>query len=272
MHYIQKVITEGPDTAQFTGYVIDNNHEMGSDRVRPAVLIFPGGGYEFISPREAEPVALKVLGMGYHAFILKYSVYPALYPTALRQAAQAILLIRHNAAAWHVDPDRIIVLGFSAGGHLAASLATMWSAPVLQDAASDPRLLRPSGLALAYSVLTAGQYTHQSSIDHLLGPEKHNPTLLHDVSPELHVTAETPPTFLWHTMADDLVPAENSLQFVQKLRSAGVPAELHLFPNGGHGLSLAADETRTPQGTEVDPQVAIWPTLFQNWVKENFSA
>ncbi|GEK06572.1 alpha/beta hydrolase [Schleiferilactobacillus harbinensis] len=270
MQYIEQIITEGTFTAHLTGYVIDNNDEMGRDRTRPAVLIIPGGGYEFVSEREAEPVALKMIGLGYHAFILRYAVYPALYPVALRQAAHALLLIRQNAQAWHIGLQPIIVLGFSAGGHLAASLATMYAEPVLADLSDDPQLMRPDGVALAYAVLTAGRYAHRGSIDHLLGDRDHDSQALAEVSPERHITPDTPPAFLWHTITDDLVPVENALQFTEKLHQNGVSAELHIYPRGGHGLSLGTAETAIPNGYGIEPEVASWPLLFDHWLQDTF--
>ena len=170
MQYIEQTIT-GIDgtTARFIGYVPDNFPEVVPDRTRPTVLIVPGGGYTMTSDREAEPIALQFLAADCNAFVLRYSCAPSVYPTALLEVAEAMRLILDNAEAWHVDPARIAVLGFSAGGHLAADFATSASDGVLRAHGYDPALLAPTALMLAYPVDTSGAYRHDGSFRALLG-------------------------------------------------------------------------------------------------------
>jgi acetyl esterase/lipase len=272
MQYIHQTITGADGTqAQFYGYVTDNSPEVDMQRRRPAVLVIPGGGYEMTSDREAEPIALKIVGAGYQAFILRYSVWPSLYPVSLLQAAQAMTIIREHAEQWHVDPAAITVAGFSAGGHLAGNLATTAGDGTLRDNGYDPDAVRPNGLMLAYPVLTSGEYAHRDSFNHLLGDQKDDAAMLEELSIEKHVDAKTPPTFIWHTVTDDIVPIENSLMMVEACHRAGIPIEAHLYPSGGHGLSLGTDETAW-QGTEgTEPCVQSWMGLFIDWIRRTFA-
>jgi Esterase/lipase len=267
MKYLQETLTTPlSKTATLTGYILDNSPEMDPNRRRPAVLILPGGGYEFLSDREAEPVAIQFAARGFQAFVLRYSVAPARFPVSLLELAQAMTTIRQHAAEWHVAPDQIVVQGFSAGGHLAASLAVFWHSELLQKYGFEPAAIQPNGLSLAYPVITSGEFTHEGSIKALLGDESNDPVKRALVSLENQVTAVTPPTFLWCTYTDGLVPMENSLLFAGALRKAEVSCELHIFPEGGHGLSLANAETQHVSGTGIQPQVAVWPDLFTAWM------
>ena len=232
-------------------YVLDGT------RTRDAVLICPGGGYRCISPREAEPVALQFNAAGYHAFVLRYSVDPRRHPQPLLDAARALALIRDRAEEWKLRPDRVAACGFSAGAHLAASLGVRWEECYVQE--------RPSALILCYPVISSGEFAHRGSFERLLGPEA-GPELRKRASLELRVDEKTPPTFLWHTFDDESVPLENSLLFAQALRSKGRPFELHVYPRGAHGLSLATPET-DEGGTPPDPHVATWMGLCLEWLR-----
>ncbi|KFJ07475.1 alpha/beta hydrolase [Bifidobacterium tsurumiense] len=273
MQYIERNITgiDGAE-ARFVGYIIDNSSEIDLQRRRPAVLVVPGGGYEMTSDREAEPIALQFLAAGYQAFVLRYSVWPSTYPTALIEAAVAMSLIRDNAEEWHVDPEAIVVCGFSAGGHLAANLATSAGDEDIRANGFDPDAVRPNGLMLAYPVITSGPLAHRGSFDHLLADAASNEDALHKLSIEEHVDSKTPPVFVWHTMPDDCVPVENTLMLVSACKKAGVSVEAHLFPEGGHGLSLGTQETAWG-GTEdnVVPTVQSWMNLAKDWIKRTFA-
>lgn len=272
MQYIHQTITADHGAkAQLYGYVIDNSPEVDMERTRPAVLVLPGGGYEMTSDREAEPIALSMVAAGYQAFVLRYSVWPEVYPTALLQTAEAMSIIRGHASQWHVNPDAVVVAGFSAGGHLAGTIATTSGDGALQSHGYNPDEVRPNGLMLAYPVLNSGVYAHRGSFDHLLGERKDDAALLEELSIERHVDAKTPPTFLWHTITDDVVPVENSLQMIQACHQAGIPVEAHLYPSGGHGLALGTKETAW-KGTEgIEQCVQSWPDLFTAWIRRNFS-
>ena len=235
------------------------------DQTRPAVIICPGGGYRMVSPREGEPIALKFVTQGMAAFVLDYAVAPVRFPHALLQLAEAVKLVRAHTAEWGLTPQRMIVAGFSAGGHLAASLACMAAEPVLTDAGYQPEVSRPDGLLLGYPVITGGQFAHRDSFDKLLGQGADAEVQ----SLENRVTAALPPTFIWTTADDNAVPAANTLMFATALQAAGVPYELHIFPHGHHGLSLATPEVNGGVGG-AEATVAIWPDLFATWVQQSW--
>jgi acetyl esterase/lipase len=230
---------------------------LDGERRRGAVAIFPGGGYAYTSPREAEPVALQFNAAGFHAFVIHYSVAPRRHPQPLLDASRALRVIRENASSWKVRPDMVAACGFSAGGHLAASLGVHWDAPYVDE--------RPDALILCYPVISAGKFAHRGSFENLLGPEP-GAEAERQASLEFRVDGRTPPSFLWHTYDDASVPVENSLLFARALREKGVPFELHVFPKGRHGLSLATEET--DDGTYgADPRVAAWMGLCVEWLK-----
>lgn len=235
-------------------------------RVRPAVLICPGGGYNHLSTREAEPIAIQFNAAGFHAFVLNYSVIPCDYPQPLLDLARSLCLIRNNAANWFVDPNKIAICGFSAGGHLTASLGVHWNKPWLQESTGiSPELTKPNALILSYPVITAGEFAHHGSFQQLLGTEI-DQKLLNEVSIEHQVGPQMPPTFIWHTCTDRSVPVENSLILAQRLREAGQNFELHIYPEGPHGLALA-----TPETEKVQPGVESWLSLCLNWLNRTFA-
>lgn len=265
--------------AKLTIYIQEDSPEIGiSDR--PLVLVCPGGAYAFTSDREADPLAIQFLAMGYHAAVLRYSVAPAVFPTALSELAYSVGLIREHAAEWHVDPGQIIVLGCSAGGHLAASLSVFWNREFLARALGkeqgDSRSWRPDGMILCYPVITSGEFAHRGSFDNLMGSQEKeigemlSVPALEGLSLENQVSADTPPAFLWHTYTDDAVPVENSLMFVNALRRAGVSAELHIYPCGGHGLALANRQTQGMGGTAVQEECTSWVGLVHTWIEGQF--
>lgn len=251
-------------------YVLEGNRRRG------AVLICPGGGYGYLSPREAEPVALQFNAAGFHAFILRYSVAPRRFPLPLLDASRAICALRQRADLYRIHPGRIAICGFSAGGHLAASLGVLWDKPVAFSAPEsgqtlggiEPGMNRPDALILSYPVISSGPFAHRGSIENLLGPGADS-AALEAVSLELHVSDKTPPAFLWHSYADEAVPLENSLLFAGALRSKGVPFELHVYPEGAHGLSLATEET-SDERHEANPHVSSWMYLCTEWLGERF--
>ena len=260
-------ITINEHSAELVTYVIDNSEEMDMQRTRPAILICPGGGYAMTSDREAEPIALKFMSYGFHVFVLRYSVAPARYPIALCQLATAMKWIRQRSEEWHINQDKIVVAGFSAGGHLAGNLGVAWKNEIIQHYVDgQPDDWKPNGLMLAYPVLTSGEYGHQDSFKNLLGEQY---DLKEEHSLETLVSKDTPPVFLWHTGEDGLVPAENSLLFALALRKHHVPFELHHFPKGGHGLSLGTEETKVHGEYGDEESVVIWPELFKDWIKYN---
>jgi acetyl esterase/lipase len=225
-----------------------------------AVIIAPGGAYQRLSMNNEGRLAANYLNaLGICAFVLKYRLGPSYHhPVELGDAQRAIRTVRSRAVQWHVAPDRIGIMGFSAGGHLASTASTRFDAGSV--AAIDPidrASSRPDFAILAYPVITLTEaWTHQGSKRALLGDEA-DPDLARGLSNETQVTATTPPTFLFHTNADSTVPVENSVQYFLALRRAGVPAEMHIFKDGAHGAGMSLS----------DPVLSEWPKLLANWLR-----
>lgn len=250
-------------------YFLDSSIEMRPNEKRPVILMCPGGGYEMTSDREAEPMAMQFLAMGYHVAVLRYSVCPVRYPAALLQVAESVLYLKEHADEYHIDPEKIVVQGCSAGGHLAANYGIAWNSPFLtklMGIENDPERLRVAGLLLCYPVITSGEKAHEESFRNLLGEQYEEKK--EELSLENQVTPDTPPTFLWHTATDETVPVENSLYFFQACLQQGVSAELHIYPVGGHGLSLANEETCRANGIGVQKECQSWIGLAQTWLEE----
>ena len=224
------------------------------------VVVCPGGGYQNLAmDYEGTDVARWLNSLGVAAFVLKYRLGPRYHhPAQLQDAQRALRLVRFRAKDFGVAPDRIGIWGFSAGGHLASTAGTHFDAG--NPAAPDPidrMSSRPDFMILAYPVISfTTPYTHQDSLQNLLG-EHPDPELVKNLSNELQVTPETPPTFLFHTDEDKTVPAENSVLIYLALRKAGVPAEIHIFERGQHGVGLAPK----------DAVLSAWPTLLEHWLR-----
>jgi acetyl esterase/lipase len=220
------------------------------------VIICPGGGYQWLSPREAGPVATVFIQDGWQAAVLQYSVCNSLQPPLgqrpLRQLGQAVEIVRQRNGQ-----KPVFVCGFSAGGHLAASLGVHWQ---------HLGLPRPDGMILSYPVITMGSYTHTGTRNNVAGEDEAARAFF---SIENHVGSHTPPVFLWHTVTDPSVPVQNALLLAQALTTAGCSYEMHLFPKGGHGLSLATPEVAQPEaGRYPDPHVAEWMHLCLGWMNQ----
>ena len=232
----------------------------GSTLVPTGVLVFPGGGYGGLSmDYEGRQVAGWLNSYGIPAFVLKYRLGPRYHhPVELGDAQRAIRYVRAHARELGVDAHRIGVWGFSAGGHLASSTGTHFDSGNPNSADPiDRESSRPDFMILAYPVITFEEpYLHRGSRDALLG-EHPDPALINLLSNERQVTKETPPTFLFHTSDDPVVPVQNSVQFYLALRSAGVRAEMHIYEHGRHGVGLARNE----------PDLASWPDLLALWLK-----
>jgi acetyl esterase/lipase len=229
------------------------------DERRAAVIVCPGGAYVRLAvAKEGSDVTRFLNARGVSAFVLKYRVAPYRYPAALRDVLRAVRFVRANAAELGIDPARIGVFGSSAGGHLAASAATLFDSPEGKTgAALDAVSARPDFVALLYPVVTMfDPHAHAGSRDALLGP-KPSKDLVRKTSLELRVTKQTPPVFLVHTSEDRSVPVENSLAFYAALRGAGVPAELHVYEKGPHGFGLRPDLGTTSE----------WPLRFAEWLE-----
>lgn len=254
MQQEQLVLTGG---GRLTVYLRASLDAMPSVKQRPLVLVVPGGGYNHVSPREGDPVALQFAAAGYHTAVLTYSVGEGVWNyQPLRQLNEALGLLRQRAGEWNILPDKIAVCGFSAGGHLALSSAVL-------DLPGEAAQQRPDAVILGYPVITAGEFAHRGSFAQLAGSD--DPAAQQAFTLENKVTPRTPPVFVWHTMEDKTVPVENTLLLLSALRRARVPCEAHLFEKGAHGTSISTAEVDA-----ADPHRARWVQLCLEWLGETF--
>lgn len=224
-------------------YIPDISDEMPNMKVKPAILVLPGGGYSFCSDREAEPVAFEFMAKGYNVFILRYSLNEyAAFPTPLNDAVQALNTIRENSKKWNTNPDKVAVCGFSAGGHLAAAVSTI----------SD---VKPNACILGYPCIV-------KEIGKILAQQ--TPAL------ETEVTSLTPPTFIASASDDDVVPIENSIKYAQALSDNNVPFEMHIFSKGGHGFSTSTEVVTVEERQDFVRNSQAWIELCLKWLKTIF--
>ena len=246
-------------------YLPYNMAEMRrQDRKRPCMLICPGGGYGMCSEREAEPIALHLLPEGFNVFILTYSVEPNRFPSQIREVAAAVELIYANADEWNCDTSKIAIMGFSAGGHLAAHYSTMFDCKEVREVFPESKSVNAS--VLCYPVITADfNKAHQGSFLNLIG---HAPDAEEEnyFSCERNVRPVTPPAFIWHTAEDGCVPVENSLLYATALAENKVPVELHIYPFGGHGLSTC-DKHTCDNVTEIMTYNSAWLDSMKKWLQ-----
>ena len=225
-----------------------------------AIVVAPGGGYGALAiEHEGRQWAYWYNAMGITAFVLKYRLGPRYHhPIELGDAQRAIRTVRSRAAEFNIVPDRIGMMGFSAGGHLTSTAGTHFDSGRADSSDPIERVSsRPDFLILGYPVISFDPaVTHAGSLRNLLG-ENPDPKLVENLSNDLQVTAQTPPTFIFHTTNDAAVPVENSLRFYLALKRAKVPVEMHLFENGPHGVGMALN----------DPSLSSWPNLLMNWLR-----
>ena len=258
-----------PRGARTGGYLTVYAHAAKKEthpKVRPAMLVIPGGGYAMVSEREGEPIALTFLHAGYNAFCLAYTVNTP-YPTPLVEGAMATAYIRLEAEKYGTDPAKVGVIGFSAGGHLAGMLATMFDDESVRTALKEhAALVRPDAAVLSYAVLTTGEMTsHGGTAQVISGGD---PVLREKLSLEKRVTPRSVPAFLWHTATDGAVPVENSILMALAYRKHKVPFELHVYEEGVHGLSLSTEETSDGKDTpSYNESVQSWVSLALTWLK-----
>ena len=263
--YARAGIPVPEEKATMTCYLLPPIDRLDNQDKKPMVIVVAGGGYHFRSGRETEPYAMHFLAAGMHAAVLHYHVAPSRYPTAALELAWCVQECRRRAGEWNIDPDSIHIIGSSAGGHLCATLGTTWHWPVFAQALEHDVSWRPDSQLLCYPVLTSGEYAHRDSFVKLLG-EDASPEAVVRMSMENNVTEKTVPTFLWHTVGDQLVPVENSLLYAAALQKHRVPFELHLYEKGGHGLATCDEITAFPHG-HTAPDVAGWMDLAIRFVR-----
>jgi acetyl esterase/lipase len=244
---------DGPeDRPRLTPYLPEGNGPFG------CVVVCPGGGYGGRAKHEGEPIAQWLCSLGLASCVLDYRVKPYQHPVPLGDAQRAIRMVRARASEWNLDTRRVGIVGFSAGGHLATSAATLFdlNPPDGKDPI-DQHSARPDVLIACYPVISFGEFRHHGSMVNLIGKEP-DPKLRQMLSLENSVTAKNPPAFLWHTADDAAVPVENVLLFAQALRRHKVSFALHVFPHGRHGLGLASDQ----------PGIKVWTELCAQWLRE----
>ena len=298
-------LREGRTDVTLSTYVLDGSPEMPGSKLRPAVIVCPGGAYLSCSSREGEPIAMAFANMGYHAFVLRYGVYSegmpgpfmpqpgtevpvkehCVHPNPMRDIARAMLTIREHAGEWKVDMARIALCGFSAGAHNCAMYATNWHKPVISEYFGKPaEEFRPAACILGYTLsdyiflrdgaasagdpMVSGLF-NLSNIA-LLGTTAPSDALLEEVSPALNVTEQTPPTFLWATSEDTLVSVRHTLRMSVALAAKGIPFEVHVFENGPHGLSTATQSAADALSSCRD-DVARWLPMCDTWLKKRFA-
>ncbi len=233
------------ENVTLTSYLLDYSDEMKYHKTRPAILICPGGAYRFCSDREAEPIAMNFLAMGYNAFILRYSLNEnSIFPKPLNDAEEAMELIISNSEEWGVDPEKIAVCGFSAGGHLAAALGTMGR-------------IRPAAMILGYPCISKSICCESE----VLYNKKRLPLI------DENVDDKTPPTFIFSASDDGCVPIDNSLKLASALSEKGISFEMHIFSDGNHGFSTADYVTCDNNNAE---DCACWIPMCKKWLYKLF--
>lgn len=263
MKIIQKKI--GEKQAVLTGYLHEYMEEVPERTLRPAIIFCPGGGYEMLSEREADPPALTFFAKGFQTFVLRYSVKEAAAEkNPLKELSQSVRLIREHSEEWLIRKDQITAAGFSAGAHVAGSLGVHFETISKMEKNKVQESNRPDALLLCYPVITADEFAHTGSMARVSGKREAGEAW-NFWSLENYVTEKTPPTFLWHTVNDTSVPVENSLLFMQALRKWKIPCECHLFAEGVHGSSICKKEVRT-----ANPQCAAWVELAAAWLEKLF--
>ncbi|MCD7818782.1 MAG: alpha/beta hydrolase [Lachnospiraceae bacterium] len=291
---------ENREDVTLTAYVLAEKGELRGQGKRPAVLICPGGGYFNCSDREAEPVALAFAAMGYHAFVLRYSTYMEgaegfvdlfsdlevkehlTHPTPVREIGMAMLLIREHAEEWMVDMDRVAVCGFSAGAHNSAMYGVYWDKPLITEFLGvEKEAIRPAALILGYTLSDyillcdtkkneMDEAFFRGSVKVFTGETQPSEEELIAISPARLVSEMTPPTFLWATSEDAMVPVQHSLRMAHALADHHIPFELHVFEEGDHGLSTATQASAVAW-SQTNADAAKWVSLADKWLGKRFS-
>ena len=238
--------------------------------VRDAILILPGGGYKNLSPREGEPIALAFMAQGYNAFVLNYSViHQKHFPGQLIEASLAMAHIKDHAEEYNINPERVFVTGFSAGGHLAGSLGILWHLPEIYEATGmEYGYNKPAGMMLGYPVISSDKaFGHIGSFQNLFGTDV-SPEVYQQASLEMLVDEKSVPLYIMHTANDAVVPVRNALVLAEAYAKLGKPFEMHIYPDAPHGIALANEITAHGEKQKlVRPQIERWVQDAAIWAK-----
>lgn len=268
MHYEKVMVPSSDGYSVAVDQILPEVMEsLTPDLHRPALVICPGGGYEHLSHREAEPIALTFAAMGYNTFIVWYRLAPNTFPRPVQDVAAAVAWVRAHAKETKTDPDKISVLGFSAGGHCAGSLGVWWPKEELwQEMGLKSEQVKPNAMVLCYPVITGGEKAHRGSFVKLTGSQ--DLQIHKQFSLEDQVSALTPPAFLWHTWDDGSVPVENTLYMAQALKKFDIQSEVHIFKHGPHGVALGTFVTSGSCEPEKNfPDCAKWPVMADEFLR-----
>lgn len=254
------------ESAYLEIYVADKTSEF----VRNAILVIPGGGYSNVcSDREGEPIGMAFMPYGYNAFVLHYSVNEKPFPNHLIQASKAIKHIRDNAEEYNINPDKVFVVGFSAGGHLAGSVATMWDRKEVYDAIDMPYgYNKPNGAMLIYPVVSGSDIRHEGSFKNLFMTENPTQEQLELASIEKNVSENSCPIYMMHTSDDEVVDVRNSLVLADALARQGIKFELHIYPEANHGVALANGITSGGWPAHENSEIAKWVESAVRWAEK----
>jgi acetyl esterase/lipase len=250
-------------------FLHENSREISLERRYPAMLVLPGGGYSMCSDREAEPIAEQYYSKGFNAFILRYSVHPDKYPAQLCEAAMAMAYIRRESSSQFSDAEHVATIGFSAGGHLCGSIATMYADEVVaQKTGVTPSEARPDASILSYAVINPELGLSGGTFNFLCDM---NPEILPFVTIDERVNENTPPLFIWHTVNDNCVDIRNALKIANAAVENNVPFAMHVFERGQHGLSVADLSVygNSVMPTDVSTDAYKWLELSVNWLRDH---
>lgn len=264
---LKEYISKDGFLPSFDAYIIDKNN----DGPRPLVVICPGGAYFSVCENwEGERIAMAYVAAGFHAVVLNYTTKcHGIHPYPIKELATTISYCRCMADEWQIAPDQIAVCGFSAGGHLAASISTLWNcSEIFSEEEIKSESHKPNASVLCYPVITSGEFAHKDSIINLIGTNDESSLNWGLMSLENQVNACTPPAFLWHTVEDTAVPVENSMLYASALRKNNISFELHIYPKGAHGLSLATHGIA--RSKSVFPRDYNWHKLSVDWLYDVF--